>query len=282
MNGLPAPQGLYDPQFEHDACGLGFVASIKGHKSHDIVTKGIEVLVNLTHRGACGCDPDTGDGAGLIIQIPHTFFARECPTLGFSLPNPGEYGVGMIFFPVERQPRLQCEGILERVVVEEGLTLLGWRDTPCDGSALGRIARGSQPYIQQIFVGRAPGMDEDAFERKLYVVRKRVETEIADSDIESQGNVLHSARSPPAPSSTRDCCSPRRSQNSTTSFPIPTSPALSAWFTSAFRPTRFRPGSWRIPSATSRTTAKSTPLKATSTGCTRASRCWNRRSSARI
>jgi glutamate synthase (NADPH/NADH) large chain len=187
MNGLPARQGLYDPQFEHDACGLGFVASIKGQKSHEIVTKGIEVLINLTHRGACGCDPDTGDGAGIIIQVPHTFFARECKTLGFTLPNPGDYGVGMIFFPVERQPRLQCEGVLERVVQEEGLKLLGWRDTPCDGTALGRIARGSQPYIQQIFVGRADGMDEDAFERKLYVVRKRVETEIADSEIESKG-----------------------------------------------------------------------------------------------
>ena len=195
MNGLPAPQGLYSPQFEHDACGLGFVASIKGQKSHDIVTKGIEVLVNLTHRGACGCDPDTGDGAGILIQIPHTFFARECPQLGFTLPSPGEYGVGMIFFPVERQPRLQCEGIIERVAAEEGLKVLGWRDTPCDGSALGRIARGSQPYIQQIFIGRATGMDEDAFERKLYVVRKRIENEIADSEIESKSTFYVSSLS---------------------------------------------------------------------------------------
>ncbi len=195
MNGLPAAQGLYDPRFEHDACGLGFVASIKGHKSHDIVTKGIEVLINLTHRGACGCDPDTGDGAGILIQIPHTFFARECPKLGFTLPNPGEYAVGMIFFPVERQPRLQCEGVMERVVQEEGLKLLGWRDTPCNGAALGRIARGSQPYIQQIFVGRADGMDEDTFERKLYIVRKRVENEIAESEIESKGTFYVSSLS---------------------------------------------------------------------------------------
>src|SRR5579871_4929832 len=105
--GLPAPQGLYNPQNEHDACGIGFVASIKGHKSHDIILKGIQVLINLTHRGACGCDPETGDGAGLLIQIPHEFFARETSRPGrrnepgFTLPDPGEYGVGQIFFPVE-------------------------------------------------------------------------------------------------------------------------------------------------------------------------------------
>ena len=182
-NGLPVAQGLYDPAHEHDACGLGFVASIKGHRSHDILLKGIEVLINLTHRGACGCDPDTGDGAGVLIQIPHEFFARECAQLGFRLPDRGEYGVGMVFLPVEPPERLRCEGILESIIREEGLTVLGWRDTPVDASAIGRVARGSQPYIQQIFVGRAPGMDEDAFERKLYVVRKRAEQAIAASDL---------------------------------------------------------------------------------------------------
>src|ERR1022692_335160 len=144
---LPAPQGLYHPQHEHDACGIGFVASIKGHKSHDIIAKGIQLLINLTHRGACGCDPETGDGAGVLIQIPHQFFARECAKLGFTLPPRGGYGVGMTFLPVEPHPRLQCEGILERIVREEGLTVLGWRDTPIDGSAIGRVARNSQPYI---------------------------------------------------------------------------------------------------------------------------------------
>jgi len=181
--GLPHAQGLYDPRCEHDACGIGFVASISGRKSHDIVRKGIQVLLNLAHRGACGCDPETGDGAGVLIQIPHQFFVRECEKLGFTLPEPGKYGVGMTFLPVERHQRLQCEGFLERIVREEGLTLLGWRDTPVYASAIGRVARASQPYIQQIFVRRAAGVDEDAFERKLYVVRKRAENEIRDSGI---------------------------------------------------------------------------------------------------
>jgi glutamate synthase (NADPH/NADH) large chain len=182
--GLPRAQGLYDPAHEHDACGIGFVASISGEKSHDIIKKGIQVLLNLTHRGACGCDPETGDGAGVLIQIPHQFFERECGKLGFALPEPGKYAVGMTFLPVEKHPRLQCEGILERIIREEGLSVLGWRDTPVYASAIGRVARASQPYIQQIFVSCAQGMDEDAFERKLYIVRKRVENEVRVSGIE--------------------------------------------------------------------------------------------------
>jgi glutamate synthase domain-containing protein 2/glutamate synthase domain-containing protein 1/glutamate synthase domain-containing protein 3 len=187
MNGLPPAQGLYHPAHEHDACGIGFVASIRGHKSHDIIRKGIQVLINLTHRGACGCDPETGDGAGVLIQIPHKLFTRECAKLGFELPAPGAYGVGMTFLPVEKHQRLQCEGILERIVREEGLTVLGWRDTPVDGTAIGRVARASQPYIQQIFVDRAAGMEENAFERKLYVIRKRAESEVAESDMQDRG-----------------------------------------------------------------------------------------------
>ena len=180
-NGIPPPQGLYDPAQEHDACGIGFVASIRGEKSHQVIQDGIQVLLNLAHRGACGCDSETGDGAGVLIQIPHKFYARECAKLGFELPLPGSYGVGMTFLPVERQPRLQCEGILERIVREEGLSVLGWRDTPTFASAIGRVARASQPYIQQIFVGRPPGLDEDSFERKLYIVRKRAEAETRES-----------------------------------------------------------------------------------------------------
>src|SRR5579872_4113193 len=183
FSALPVPQGLYDPRNEHDACGIGFVASVKGHKSHDIIVKGIQVLINLAHRGACGCDPETGDGAGVLIQIPHKFFARECAQLGFTLPPAGEYGVGMTFLPVERHPRLQCEGIIERIVREEGLTVLGWRYTPIEGAAIGRVARVSQPYIQQIFVSRAKGMTEEQLERKLYIVRKRAEIEVAASDL---------------------------------------------------------------------------------------------------
>ena len=185
------PQGLYHPSNEHDACGMGLVASIKGERSHEIIRKGLEVLINLTHRGAAGCDPETGDGAGILIQIPHEFFVQECGELGIALPEPGAYGVAMCFLPVEKHNRLQCEGVFERIVQEEGLSVLGWRDTPLNGDAVGREARASQPYIQQLFVSwpegsEHAGMDEDAFERLLYRVRRRTENEIANSEIEEK------------------------------------------------------------------------------------------------
>ncbi|HUX43385.1 MAG TPA: glutamate synthase large subunit, partial [Terracidiphilus sp.] len=183
---IPKSQGLYHPSNEHDACGMGLVASIRGDKSHDIIRKGLEVLINLTHRGAAGCDPETGDGAGILIQIPHVFFARECGELGIQLPEPGAYGVAMCFLPVDKQDRLQCEGIFERIAQEEGLAVLGWRDTPVNGDAIGREARASQPYIEQFFVARPAGMEEDTFERLLYRTRRRTENEIFESDIESK------------------------------------------------------------------------------------------------
>jgi glutamate synthase (NADPH) large chain len=183
----PQPQGLYHPRNEHDACGMGLVASIRGEKSHDIIRKGLEILINLTHRGATGCDPETGDGAGILIQIPHAFFARECGELCMRLPEPGAYGVAMCFLPVEKHSRWQCEGVFERIAREEGLAVLGWRDTPINGDAIGREARNSQPYIEQLFVSRPAGLDEDAFERLLYRIRRRTENEIAASDIEDKG-----------------------------------------------------------------------------------------------
>ncbi len=186
FRGLPQAQGLYRPEHEHDACGIGFVASIEGRKSHDIVLKGIQILINLAHRGACGCDPQTGDGAGILIQIPHAFFDRESASLGFSVPSPGEYGVGMVFLPVDTHDRLICQGIIEKIVREEGLKVLGWRDTPINGNTIGRLARASQPYIQQFFVRGGPGMDQDALERKLYVVRKRAESAIAATDLKEK------------------------------------------------------------------------------------------------
>ncbi len=182
----PHPQGLYHPRNEHDACGMGLVASIRGERTHDIIRKGLEVLINLTHRGAAGCDPETGDGAGILIQIPHAFFLRECGELGMKLPEIGAYGVAMCFLPVERHNRLQCEGVFERIAQEEGLTILGWRDTPVNGDAIGREARASQPYIQQLFVSRPAALDEDSFERLLYRIRRRTENEIAASDIEDK------------------------------------------------------------------------------------------------
>jgi glutamate synthase domain-containing protein 2/glutamate synthase domain-containing protein 1/glutamate synthase domain-containing protein 3 len=165
---------------------MGLVASIRGERSHEIIRKGLEVLINLTHRGAAGCDPETGDGAGILIQIPHAFFLRECGELGMKLPDAGAYGVAMCFLPVERHNRLQCEGVFERIAREEGLTVLGWRDTPVNGDAIGREARASQPYIEQLFVSRPAGLDEDSFERLLYRIRRRTENEIAASDIEDK------------------------------------------------------------------------------------------------
>ena len=183
---IPKPQGLYHPRNEHDACGMGLVASIRGEKSHEIIRKGLEVLINLTHRGAAGCDPETGDGAGILIQIPHAFFMRECGELGMQLPEAGAYGVAICFLPVEKHSRLQCEGVFERIAQEYGLSVLGWRDTPVNGDAVGREARASQPYIEQLFVSRPAGLDEEAFERLLYRIRRRTEIEIADSEIEDK------------------------------------------------------------------------------------------------
>jgi glutamate synthase domain-containing protein 2/glutamate synthase domain-containing protein 1/glutamate synthase domain-containing protein 3 len=174
---------LYDPRNEHDACGIGFIVNLNAERSHNIIVNGIQILVNLAHRGASGSDPKTGDGAGITIQVPHQFFVRECTKLGFTLPPEGEYGVGMVFLPVEPQSRFQCEAVIERIVQEEGLRLLGWRDTPVDADAIGRVARVSQPYIEQIFIRNAQGMKQDELDRKLYIVRKRIESEITASDI---------------------------------------------------------------------------------------------------
>ncbi|HYB91493.1 MAG TPA: glutamate synthase large subunit [Candidatus Binataceae bacterium] len=171
---FPRPQALYDPAHEHDACGVGFVVNIKGERSHDILVKGIEVLNNLTHRGACGCDPTTGDGAGVLIQIPHEFFKREAHSRGFDLPAPGEYGVGQVFLPLDPDKRAACEAVFERIVKEEGQRILGWRTVPTVESACGTIARRALPAIRQVFVGRGAGIaDAEALERKLYVIRKR-------------------------------------------------------------------------------------------------------------
>jgi glutamate synthase (NADPH/NADH) large chain len=184
--GLPEAQGLYRPHDEHDGCGIGFVANIEGQKSHEIVLKGIQILINLTHRGACGCDPQTGDGAGILIQIPHSFFERECARIGFTLPAPGEYGVGMAFLPVDPQERILCEGLIEKIARDHGLSVVGWRDTPINGDMIGRLARNTQPYIEQFFIRRAPGMGQDALERKLYVLRKQAESTVGHSDLKEK------------------------------------------------------------------------------------------------
>jgi glutamate synthase (NADPH/NADH) large chain len=180
LRSIPPRQGLYDPEHEHDACGVGFVVNIKGERSHDILQKGLQVLDNLTHRGACGCDPRTGDGAGVLMQIPHEFFIREAQRLGFGLPPLGQYGVGQVFLPLDAARSKAAEAIVERVVREEGQKLLGWRTVPIVESACGDIARRGLPTVRQVFIGRGDGMeDQEALERKLYVIRKRVTNEAA-------------------------------------------------------------------------------------------------------
>ena len=170
----PSRQGLYDPANEHDACGLGFVAHIKGRKSHSIVTQGLAILRNLTHRGATGADPLQGDGAGILIQLPDAFFRRACGKLGITLPAIGQYGVGMVFLPQEAASRVACEQEIERAIAAEGQVLLGWRDVPVDNGGLSERTKEVEPVIRQVFVGRgARDMDADALERKLYVIRKR-------------------------------------------------------------------------------------------------------------
>jgi glutamate synthase (NADPH/NADH) large chain len=170
----PRAQGLYDPAREHDACGLGFIAHIKGRKSHAIVEQGLRILVNLTHRGATGADPLQGDGAGILLQLPDAFFRRACGKLGITLPAVGQYGVGMVFLPQEPASRTACEQEIERAIHAEGQVLLGWRDVPTNNAGLSVRTTEVEPVIRQVFVARgARGIDQDAFERKLYVIRKR-------------------------------------------------------------------------------------------------------------
>jgi glutamate synthase (NADPH/NADH) large chain len=166
-------RGLYNPANEHDACGVGFVAHIKGVKSHSIVEQGLQILKNLTHRGAVGADPLAGDGAGVLIQLPDQFLREEMAERGVELPRPGEYGVGMVCLPKEPASRLACEYEIERAIKDEGQVLLGWRDVPVDNSGLGESVKRIEPVIRQVFIERGPGVTvTDALERKLYIIRK--------------------------------------------------------------------------------------------------------------
>ncbi|MCE2897481.1 MAG: glutamate synthase-related protein [Betaproteobacteria bacterium] len=170
----PQPEGLYDPANEHDACGVGFIAHIRGHKSHTVVGQGLQILRNLTHRGAVGADPLAGDGAGILLQIPDALLREEMDSQGVELPPPGRYGVGMVFLPQEPASRIACEQEIERAARAEGQVVLGWRDVPRDSSVLGESVKRIEPVIRQIFVGAGADVTvTDAFERKLYVVRKR-------------------------------------------------------------------------------------------------------------
>ena len=180
----PPKQGLYDPRFEHDACGVGFVVNIKGKKSHTIVQQALQVLRNLQLRGAWGSEAHTGDGAGVLMQVPHAFLEEACREVKIALPGPGEYGVGMVFLPSHPAERYKCEVLFEEIVVTEGLRLLGWRTVPTEHSSLGQTAIASEPIVRQVFIARPDGLADDlAFERKLYVIRKLARRGIRASGI---------------------------------------------------------------------------------------------------
>ncbi|MCM8711813.1 glutamate synthase large subunit [Clostridium sp. SYSU_GA19001] len=175
--GFPEKQGLYSPEYEKGSCGVGAVVNIKGEKSHNIIKKGLQVLVNLVHRGAVGSDPNTGDGAGILVQLPDEFFRIQCDSIGINLPSKDKYAVGMIFLPKEPAYRISCEGILERIVEEEGQKVLGWRDVPVDNRVIGEQAKSTEPTIRQIFI-ESTCENQEVFERKLYIIRKRTENEV--------------------------------------------------------------------------------------------------------
>src|SRR3989442_718110 len=182
--GPPPAQGLYDPAHEHDACGVGFVVDIKGRRSHTIVRQALSVLINLLHRGACGCEANTGDGAGILTQIPDTFLRRECGRLGIPLPPAKEYGCGLVFLPRDPEQRDRVRALLHSIVDEEGQRLLGWREVPTDDHLLGASALSVEPHITQVLIGRGPGVRSQArFERKLYVIRKLFEKAVVALDI---------------------------------------------------------------------------------------------------
>ncbi|HEX9640703.1 MAG TPA: glutamate synthase central domain-containing protein, partial [Candidatus Krumholzibacteria bacterium] len=168
----PEGQGLYDPSAERDACGVGFVVHMKGRRSHEIVRKAMEVLINLEHRGACGCEANTGDGAGILVQMPDKLLRKVVP---FTLPAEGSYGAGLVFLPRDLRDREALTQLFARIIEEEGQELLGWREVPHDNGLIGDSAKATQPLFQQVFIGAAPGLHGLAFERKLYVIRKRLE-----------------------------------------------------------------------------------------------------------
>ncbi|HVP69109.1 MAG TPA: glutamate synthase large subunit [Anaeromyxobacteraceae bacterium] len=182
--GYPEKQGLYDPANERDSCGFGFVVDIQGRRSHHIVEQALQVLINLEHRGAVGAEKNTGDGAGILLQLPDAFLRREAARRGIALPAPGRYGVAVAFLPQDPASRDACVKRLEAAVIEEGQAVLGWRDVPCDPATLGGMARTSQPVVRQLFVGAAPDLvDPMAFERKLYVIRRMAEKAVQRSNL---------------------------------------------------------------------------------------------------
>ncbi|MFH0887032.1 MAG: glutamate synthase central domain-containing protein, partial [bacterium] len=182
-------KGLYEPAFEHDSCGVGFAVNIKGEQSNSIVIQGLEILRRLSHRGAVGADPKTGDGAGIMMQIPHRFFAKVCKECGIHLLPLGQYGTGLIFLPTDEAERKTCKDILAKFVKEEGQEIIGWRRVPVDTSDIGKTAKNSAPYIEQVFIARSSDItDQKAFEIKLYLIRKQVEKAVRDHEMKGKNS----------------------------------------------------------------------------------------------
>src|SRR4051812_19750398 len=190
MQGFPPRQGLYDPAYEHDACGVGFICHIKGKASHKIVTDALLMLENMNHRGGCGCEPDSGDGAGIMTLTPDKLFRREAARLGFSLPPHRQYGVAMMFLPKELVARRQCEAMFTQVVREFGMKVLGWRDVPVDHKQVGPTPLKTEPRIRQCFIGVGENFyNKKDFDRRMYLVRQR-----AENIIEFATDMLPAAR----------------------------------------------------------------------------------------
>ncbi|MEK6249621.1 MAG: glutamate synthase subunit alpha, partial [Planctomycetales bacterium] len=187
--GFPEKQGLYDPANEHDSCGVGFVAHIKGQRSHRIITDAEEVLRNMDHRGACGCEPNTGDGAGILTALPHEFLQKVVQAdLGVVLPEPGQFAAGNIFLPRVEFERDRCKEVIARIIVEQGQRLIGWRKVPVetDKADVGPTARAGEPVIEQLVIAGAVGVDGDALERQLYLIRKRASRQLRNDQSLSQ------------------------------------------------------------------------------------------------
>ena len=177
--GLPLAQGLYNPANEKDACGVGFIADMKNRKSHAIISQALQILHNLDHRGAVGADPKAGDGCGMLVQIPHAFFAEECARLGFTLPAPGHYAVGFFFLPRSEEGRTYAMRVVEKIVADEGQTFLGWRAVPVDNAGLGESVLPTEPVHMQAFIGRSTATpSQDEFERRLFIIRKSISNTI--------------------------------------------------------------------------------------------------------
>ena len=262
--------GLYDQAYEHDACGVGMVADLHGRPDHAIVDRSLTVLERLAHRGASGAEVDTGDGAGILTQVPHRFLSAAALDAGFSLPDAGGYAVGLAFLPTDEDDALKARTVVEQTAVQEGLTVLGWRTVPIEAGGLGHTARGAMPPIEQLFVAPSgPGVDPMALERRAFVLRKRRSTPSRAST---------SRRCRPARSSTRGCSPPSSCASSSRTCVTPLSSPASPSCTRASRPTPSPAGRWPTRTATCVTTGRSTRWPATATGCGPARHCSRRHS----